>query len=699
MKVDFSKTTSTDLESEKDAVGFNPDKALDLALEGLTDVQRSAVVAPPAPLLILAGAGTGKTKCLVSRIAYKIATGERLPSQILAMTFTRKAASQMKRRLAQMIGPTAQAMDIGTFHATCARILRQHADFAALDPHFTVFDADDQKHCLKEIIGDNEYASNDILRDIERYKTDVCLADGPWNIIGKYDDAFIQIADAYIAACQRANALDYTDIITMTVRLFRDAPPVAAWHQRTWPALLVDEYQDTNPLQEAWLDLLSPPDAGCDITCVGDDDQSIYAFRSANVENILNFGQKRPAATIIRLEQNFRSSSDILDHANRIIANNVARHGKTLFTTRREDSCVQIVTTPHAPIDDEAECGAIVGKIQKLIAKGVPPAEIAVISRTALTLQKFQYKLATAGIPFTVTAGRKFTDTNEIRQIVAHLRLMMNPQDDQAFITALNAKNRKFGKASQDKMMEASKAAGLPYTSLLEGWLDDGKFKGDKETQIRAFVGFIAQLTDAWDLGATVKTITQMIEDDIGMSDKIQAILDKAALTKDAHERRTLEKKAKAIRQRLDDFYAAAQDQQDFAEFLDAMTLNDFDENSDESLWLGTIHGAKGLEFDHVFLPAWEPELFPSIPNEYPAMSNEQQKAHIEEERRLAYVSITRARRSVTISHALKPRMHIQQRRDRRKEPLPFVKESRYNRSEFIDELLDESQAEGNRAA
>ena len=193
MKVDFSKTTSTDLETDADRVGFNAVKALDMALEGLTDVQRSAVVAPPAPLLILAGAGTGKTKCLVSRIAYKIATGERLPSQVLAMTFTRKAASQMKRRLSHMIGPTAMAMDIGTFHATSARILRQFADFAGLDPHFTVYDADDQKACIKEILGSNEFSSDDILRNIERYKTDVCLSDGPWNVRGQYDQGFIDV--------------------------------------------------------------------------------------------------------------------------------------------------------------------------------------------------------------------------------------------------------------------------------------------------------------------------------------------------------------------------------------------------------------------------------------------------------------------------------------------------------------------------
>lgn len=693
MKVDFSKTTSTDLETDADRVGFNAVKALDMALEGLTDVQRSAVVAPPAPLLILAGAGTGKTKCLVSRIAYKIATGERLPSQVLAMTFTRKAASQMKRRLSHMIGPTAMAMDIGTFHATSARILRQFADFAGLDPHFTVYDADDQKACIKEILGSNEFSSDDILRNIERYKTDVCLSDGPWNVRGQYDQGFIDVANTYIAACQRANALDYTDIITMTVRLFRDAPTVAAWHRQTWPTVLVDEYQDTNPLQEAWLDLLAPPDQHRDLTCVGDDDQSIYAFRAANVENILDFGVKRADATIIRLEQNFRSSSDILDHANKIISNNVARHGKTLFTTRREDSCVTIITAPKGIADDEAECGAIVAKIQGLLAATVPPAEIAVISRTAMTLHKFQYKLATAGIPFTVTAGRKFSETSEIRQIVAHLRLMMNPQDDQAFVTALNAKKRKFGKASQDRMMEAAKAAGLPYTSLLQGWLEDGKFKGDKEVQIRAFVGFISQLTDAWDLGANVKTITQMIEDDIGMSEQIKAIQDKAATTKDQHEKRTLEKKATAIRQRLDDFYAAASAQQDFAEFLDAMTLNDFDENSDNSVWLGTIHGAKGLEFDHVFLPAWEPELFPAIPREFSTMRESDQQAHIEEERRLAYVSITRARRSVTITHALKPRSYIAERREKRNAPLPFVNDSKYNRSEFIDELLEEGHA------
>jgi DNA helicase-2/ATP-dependent DNA helicase PcrA len=688
MKVDFSKTTSTDLESEKDAVGFNPDKALDLALEGLTDVQRSAVVAPPAPLLILAGAGTGKTKCLVSRIAYKIATGERLPSQILAMTFTRKAASQMKRRLAQMIGPTAQAMDIGTFHATCARILRQHADFAALDPHFTVFDTDDQKHCLKEIIGDNEYASNDILRDIERYKTDVCLADGPWNIIGKYDDAFIQIADAYMAACQRANALDYTDIIVETVRLFRDAPRVAEWRRQTWSTILVDEYQDTNPIQEAWLDLLSPPETHADLTCVGDDDQSIYAFRAADVANILNFGVKRPDATIIRLEQNFRSSSDILDHANRIISHNVERHGKTLYTTRREDSCVQIITAPNAIPTDEAECEQLVARIRKLLADGAPAGEIAVISRTALTLQKFQYKLATAGIPFTVTAGRKFTETSEIRQIVAHLRLMMNPSDDQAFITALNSKKRKFGKTSQERMTEAAHQAGVSYTALLRGWIADDKFKGDKLVQIQSFVDFIDGLVDAWDLGAPVRTITQMIEDDIGMSEKIQAIIDKAAVTKDATERRSLERKAAAIRERLDQFYAAAQDKQDFAEFLDTMTLNDYDESEENSVWLGTIHGAKGLEFDHVLLPAWEPELFPSIPNDFLGLSDEKQRAHIEEERRLAYVAITRARRSVVITHSLTPRMHIEIRRRKRKEPLPFVPDSPLNRSEFIEELL-----------
>ena len=360
MKVDFSKTTSTDLETDADRVGFNAVKALDMALEGLTDVQRSAVVAPPAPLLILAGAGTGKTKCLVSRIAYKIATGERLPSQVLAMTFTRKAASQMKRRLSHMIGPTAMAMDIGTFHATSARILRQFADFAGLDPHFTVYDADDQKACIKEILGSNEFSSDDILRNIERYKTDVCLSDGPWNVRGQYDQGFIDVANTYIAACQRANALDYTDIITMTVRLFRDAPTVAAWHRQTWPTVLVDEYQDTNPLQEAWLDLLAPPDQHRDLTCVGDDDQSIYAFRAANVENILDFGVKRADATIIRLEQNFRSSSDILDHANKIISNNVARHGKTLFTTRREDSCVTIITAPKG-IADETSTGLSVG--------------------------------------------------------------------------------------------------------------------------------------------------------------------------------------------------------------------------------------------------------------------------------------------------------------------------------------------------
>jgi DNA helicase-2/ATP-dependent DNA helicase PcrA len=683
MKVDFSQTTSTDLESDKDPVGVDRAAALSACLEGLTDVQKSAVVAPAGPLLVLAGAGTGKTKCLVSRIAHKIATGERLPSQILAMTFTRKAASQMKRRLSAMIGPTAEAMDIGTFHATCARILRADAEFAGIDPHFTVFDAEDQRACVKEIADETAYSSDAILREIERYKTAACLADGAWNL--PTPDPVVL---AYMDACRRANALDYTDIIVETVRLFRDAPRVAEWRRQTWSTILVDEYQDTNPIQEAWLDLLSPPETHADLTCVGDDDQSIYAFRAADVANILNFGVKRPDATIIRLEQNFRSSSDILDHANRIISHNVERHGKTLYTTRREDSCVQIITAPNAIPTDEAECEQLVARIRKLLADGAPAGEIAVISRTALTLQKFQYKLATAGIPFTVTEGRKFTETSEIRQIVAHLRLMMNPSDDQAFITALNSKKRKFGKTSQERMTEAAHQAGVSYTALLRGWIADDKFKGDKLVQIQSFVDFIDGLVDAWDLGAPVRTITQMIEDDIGMSEKIQAIIDKAAVTKDATERRSLERKAAAIRERLDQFYAAAQDKQDFAEFLDTMTLNDYDESEENSVWLGTIHGAKGLEFDHVLLPAWEPELFPSIPNDFLGLSDEKQRAHIEEERRLAYVAITRARRSVVITHSLTPRMHIEIRRRKRKEPLPFVPDSPLNRSEFIEELL-----------
>ncbi|WP_439595597.1 ATP-dependent helicase [Falsiroseomonas sp.] len=616
-------------------------------LARLNPEQRLAVETLDGPLLVLAGAGTGKTSVLTTRFAHLLMTGRARPWQVLAVTFTNKAAREMRERVATILGQPAEGLWLGTFHALCARMLRRHAEVVGLKSNFTILDTDDQMRLLKQImeaaggIDSKRWPAQGLMAVIQRWK-DRGLT--PARITPAEDSDYANnraraLYDAYQRRLIELNAADFGDLLLHVTEILRTRADILADYHRTFRYILVDEYQDTNLVQYLWLRLLAQNEDPTrrNICCVGDDDQSIYSWRGAEIENILRFEKDFPGARIVRLESNYRSTKPILAAAAGLIARNAGRLGKTLRAGRQdaEGDKVRVVSL----WDSEEEARMVGERIEQAQRKGHPLSEFAILVRAGFQTRSFEERLITLGLPYRVVGGLKFYERAEIRDAMAYLRILHQPADDLAFERIVNTPKRGLGDSGMRALHQAARAENIPLALAAERIAETDTLKPKPRTALRELMrGFVR-----W----------RGINEKEGHVVAAATLLDESGYTEMWKQDRSPE--APGRLENLKELLRALGDYQTLAGFLDHVALvMETDENAEaERVQLMTLHAAKGLEFDTVFLPGWEEGLFPSQRS-----LDEGGDKSLEEERRLAYVGITRARRTAIISHAANRRIY-----------------------------------------
>ena len=611
-------------------------------LAKLNAEQREAVETLDGPLLVLAGAGTGKTRVLTTRFAHILLTGRAYPNQVLAVTFTNKAAREMRERVGAILGRPVEGLWLGTFHALCARMLRRHADLIGLTSNFTILDADDQLRLLKQVmeaerVDTKRWVPPALMGIIQRWK-DRGLA--PARITPQEDTDFAagrarSLYAAYQARLRSLNAVDFGDLLLHMTELMREHPDVLAQYHRMFRFILVDEYQDTNLVQYLWLRLLAQ--AHKNICCVGDDDQSIYSWRGAEIENILRFEHDFPGAKIVRLEANYRSTAPILAAATGLIAHNAGRLGKTL-RPGREDAAGERVTVLGVWDSDE-EARVACDRIEALRREGEPLAEMAILVRAGFQTRAFEERLITLGVPYRVIGGLRFYERQEIRDAIAYMRLVVQSADDLAFERIVNVPRRGVGDAALRSLHQTARAESISLMEAAARLVASGGLKGRTKEQLEILLRGFVRWRSMLDTDGHVVTVATLL-DESGYTDMWQ-------------QDRSPE--APGRLENLKELLRALAEFETLAGFLDHVSLvMENDETAGgERVSLMTLHGAKGLEFDTVFLPGWEEGLFPN----QRAMDEGGVKA-LEEERRLAYVGLTRARRRAIISHAANRRIY-----------------------------------------
>lgn len=611
-------------------------------LARLNPEQREAVETVEGPLLVLAGAGTGKTRVLTTRFAHILLTGCASPSQVLAVTFTNKAAREMRERVGAILGRPIEGLWLGTFHALCARMLRRHAEYVGLSNSFTILDADDQLRLLKQLmeaarVDARRWPPPAVMAVIQRWK-DRGLTPERVTAAEDSDAADGQMRTLYKAYQQRLaalNAVDFGDLMLHMVEILRTRPDVLAQYHRSFRYILVDEYQDTNLVQYLWLRLLAQRHHN--ICCVGDDDQSIYSWRGAEVENILRFEKDFPAARIVRLEANYRSTAPILAAASALIAHNEGRLGKTLRPGRNDASGEKV--TVLSLWDSGEEARAVGEKVEELQRGGEALAEMAVLVRAGFQTRSFEERFITLGVPYRVIGGLRFYERAEIRDAIAYMRVLQQPSDDLAFERIVNVPRRGVGDAALRTIHELARARNLPLTAAAAAGIAEGVFKG----RVRESLGELLRSFERWraGLGADGHVATVAI------------LLDESGYTEMWQRDKSPE--APGRLENLRELVRALAEFETLAGFLDHVSLvmeNDEAAEGDR-LSVMTLHGAKGLEFDTVFLPGWEEGLFPNQ-----RALDENGNKGLEEERRLAYVGLTRARRRAMVSYAAHRRIY-----------------------------------------
>ncbi len=628
-------------------------------LARLNPEQREAVETLDGPLLVLAGAGTGKTRVLTTRFAHILLSERAFPNQVLAVTFTNRAAREMRERVGSILGRPAEGLWLGTFHALCARMLRRHAEHVGLTSSFNILDSDDQLRLLKQVMDAarldlKRFTPQAMMALIQRWK-DRGLT--PGRITAAEDSDFangrgIEFYAAYQDRLRALNTADFGDLLLHMTEILRTRPDVLAQYHRTFRYILVDEYQDTNVVQYLWLRLLAQERRN--ICCVGDDDQSIYSWRGAEVENILRFEQDFPSARIVRLERNYRSTAPILAAAAGLIAHNEGRLGKTLRSGRNDAAGERVAVVALWDSDEEARM--VGGRIEALRRDGHALAEMAVLVRTGAQTRAFEERLMTLGIPYRVIGGLRFYERAEIRDAIAYMRLLHQGADDLAFERIVNTPRRGVGDTALRTMHEAARARGIPLMAAAAALVAEGSLRGKLRDGLRGLLdGF-----DRWRemLGRDGHVVT------------LQTMLDESGYTGMWRQDKSAD--APGRLENLKELVRALADFETLAGFLDHVSLVMENEESaaTDRANLMTLHAAKGLEFDTVFLPGWEEGLFPSQ-----RTMDESGAKGLEEERRLAYVGLTRARRRAVVSHAANRRIYANWQSS-----IP---------SRFIDELPD----------
>ena len=609
------------------------------ALSRMNDMQRKAVCCTEGPLLVLAGAGSGKTTVLVNRIAHIIAQGEQA-WRVLAITFTNKAAAEMKERLRAILGPAGDELWAGTFHSVCAKLLRRHGGgLEGFNSHFAIYDTDDSRRVMKEVqrqlrIDDKFLPHRAILGAVSRAKDQLV---GPQEFIKNYGNEARQqqIAECYAlyqSLLKKANAMDFDDIIVHTVRLLESNEQVRQQYQRRFRYILVDEYQDTNHAQYRLVSLLA---AGHGNLCVvGDDDQSIYRFRGATIENILQFEQQFPSATVIRLEQNYRSTQNILDAANRVISNNEGRKGKKLWTGNGAGEDILW----RGCEDERDEARIVADMIQQGVHKGAKWSDHAVLYRANALSNIIESQLVRAGVPYRIIGGHRFYDRKEIRDAMAYLTVIANPADEVRLRRIINEPKRGIGETTVQTVANIAAQEGAPLYEILRR-ANEFPELGRALAKLRAFVEIIEDLRKAQDQ----LNLKELLEYTLQRSGYLLALSNDKETESDRKE--NLQELASNLLR-----YEEEEPEATLWGFLEDVALqSDIDQYNTQAdaVVLMTLHAAKGLEFPVVFLPAWEERVFPSYQT---VLSGAQED--LEEERRLAYVGITRAKQRLIFTTA-----------------------------------------------
>jgi len=608
-------------------------------MQRLNDPQRAAVTHGDAPLLVLAGAGTGKTTVITYRIAHLLEERGVAPSRILAVTFTNKAAREMRERAGKLSGLNPGALDIGTFHGMCGRILRRHGERIGLSPSFVIYDQDDQlqliRQCLQSLnLDPQSFTPQAIRHHLEHWKNsgetpDKAHASG-LDIVAK---KALDVYRLYEQTCLAANAVDFGDLLLHTVTLLEREPEVCATLQARWSHVLVDEYQDTNPVQYSIVKRLVTPTHS--LTVVGDDDQSIYRWRGADVGNILRFERDFPGAELVRLEQNYRSTGIILDAANGVIAHNAARKGKTLYTRGGRGEKLHLCLY-HSERDEGEGVGDLV---QTALGRSVPASEIAILYRTNAQSRPIEDALRRRRVPYAIFGGVRFYDRREIKDALGYLRLLVNPRSDIDFLRVVNAPARGIGKTTLERLLEAARGSGVSlYQAATRVASGEVTLAGRANKGLVDFVVLMEQLRGLEGQEPLGRLLERVLEE----SGYLQAL--KNDETDDAADR--IDNLAELVAA-LDEYVELDADAS-LAGFVEQASLaTDVDGLQDDAgqVSLMTLHTAKGLEFTEVFLPGLEEGLFPHSRSlaERPAL---------EEERRLCYVGLTRAKERLHLSAA-----------------------------------------------
>jgi DNA helicase-2/ATP-dependent DNA helicase PcrA len=609
-------------------------------LETLNPEQRLAVETIEGPVLVLAGAGTGKTRVLTTRLAHILNTGRAWPSQLLAVTFTNKAAREMQNRVSQLLGLDVEGLPwLGTFHSVSLKILRRHAELVGLKSGFAVLDVDDQLRVMKQLIDaenldEKRWPARLLAAYIDRWKN---RAVTPENVPNDESYAFADGRGArlyrlYQERLLTLNAADFGDLLLHVITLFRKHPDILEDYQTRFRYVLVDEYQDTNIAQYLWLRLLAQKHKN--ICCVGDDDQSIYGWRGAEIGNILKFESDFPGATVIRLEQNYRSSQHILSAASGLIAANKGRLGKELWTEIGSGHKVIVKST----WDSAEEARMVSDAIEELAHEGLAHAEIAILVRSSFQMREFEERFVSIGLPYRVIGGPRFYERQEIRDALAYFRTMIQPENDLAFERIVNVPKRGLGDTTLKKLHHLARHQNIPLYRAAALMVETEELSPKAR---KALSDLIAQF-DRW----------RGLIEDLPHPALAEIILDESGYTAMWQEDRS--PKAPARLDNLTELVRAMESYESFAAFLDhvSLVMENEESEAENKVSLMTMHSAKGLEFETVFLPGWEEGLFP-----HQRAIDEGGLAALEEERRLAYVGITRAKSRAVISASARRRM------------------------------------------
>lgn len=612
-------------------------------LNGLNPEQKRAVETIDGPVLVLAGAGTGKTRVLTTRIAHILAVGKAYPSQILSVTFTNKAAREMKQRIGVLVGGAVEGMPwLGTFHSIGVKILRRHAELVGLRSDFTILDTDDQIRLLKQLIkaeglDDKRWPARQFAMMIDGWKNKGL---GPVDIPEGDARAFAngkgrQLYEAYQNRLKTLNAADFGDLLCHPIRIFRTHPDVLKEYHKKFRYILVDEYQDTNTAQYMWLRLIAQ--GSHNVCCVGDDDQSIYGWRGAEVDNILRFEKDFPGAAVIRLERNYRSTAHILGAAAHLISHNEGRLGKTLYTELADDEHDKVIV--HAAWDSEEEARALGEEIEQQQRQGHKLNDMAILVRASFQMREFEDRFVTLGLNYRVIGGPRFYERLEIRDAMAYLRVVCQPADDLALERIINTPKRGLGEAAIRQVHDYARARDIPMLQAAADLIMTEEMKPRPRKSLTDVVENFRRWSSLLESMPHTELASQILEES-GYTDMWQN--DRSA---DAPGR--LDNLKELIRS-MEEF----ESMRSFLEHISLVMDADRNENLD-AVSIMTLHSAKGLEFETVFLPGWEEGLFP-----HQRALDEGGRSALEEERRLAYVGLTRAKVNCHIWFVSNRRIH-----------------------------------------